>query len=213
MLILKVFFSGYVLRLHISIKRSALSALGGMILAFGLFNVHSVSAISEGGTLGLVLLLDHWFDISPAISGLIINAMCFALGISVLGREFIIYSAFAGGSFSLFYALFEKLGHLWPNIGQHPVSAAILGALFVGTGVGIATRSGGATCGDDALAMALSKLFGTKTETVYFLCDLVVLVFSLSYIPLYRIIYSLATVALSGKIIGIVQRMDLKRQK
>ena len=48
--------------------------LGGAILAFGLYNVHSLSGVTEGGVLGLTLLLKHWLDISPAISGLILNA-------------------------------------------------------------------------------------------------------------------------------------------
>lgn len=33
------------------------ASLGSVILAFGLFNIHSQSQISEGGILGLTLLL------------------------------------------------------------------------------------------------------------------------------------------------------------
>ena len=41
------------------------ASLGSVILAFGLFNIHSQSQISEGGILGLTLLLYNWFSISP----------------------------------------------------------------------------------------------------------------------------------------------------
>ena len=33
---------------------------GAFILAFGLFNVHSQSRITEGGVLGTTLLINHW---------------------------------------------------------------------------------------------------------------------------------------------------------
>ena len=35
----------------------ALALLGSVILAFGLYHVHSVSSVTEGGALGLTLLL------------------------------------------------------------------------------------------------------------------------------------------------------------
>ena len=50
--------------------------IGSAILAFGLYNVHSISGVTEGGVLGLTLLLEHWFGISPSVSGLILNGVC-----------------------------------------------------------------------------------------------------------------------------------------
>ena len=52
--------------------------LGSAILAFGLYNVHSISGVTEGGVLGLTLLLEHWFGISPSIAALCstAHAMC-----------------------------------------------------------------------------------------------------------------------------------------
>ena len=51
------------------------ASLGSVILAFGLFNIHSQSQISEGGILGLTLLLYNWFSISPSITSAILNNM------------------------------------------------------------------------------------------------------------------------------------------
>ena len=56
-------------------KRSCLIALlGSAILAFGLYHIHNFAAVTEGGVLGMTLLLQHWLNISPALSGLILNA-------------------------------------------------------------------------------------------------------------------------------------------
>ena len=186
---------------------------GSVILAFGLYNVHSVSGVTEGGILGMTLLLDHWFALSPAVTGFIMNFACYLLGWKLLGKEFIAYSAIFGTSFSVAYAICELGDPLWPQLAYHPLAAAIIGALFVGIGVGLAVRAGGAPGGDDALALSLAHVFHCNIENVYLFTDLIVLVMSISYIPLTTIGYSLLTVMLSGALIGVVQRIGVKDSK
>ena len=188
------------------IRNVLLSILGGGVLAFGLYNIHSLSGVTEGGALGLTLLLQHWLGISPAWSGLFINFACYAYGLRTLGKSFLIWSAIGGGSFSAFYAVFEQFPRLWPELAGHPLPAAVLGAVFVGVGCGLCVRAGGAPTGDDALAMGLSARLRLPIERVYLLTDLTVLGLSLTYLPLSRIACSLLSVMLSGKLIGILQR-------
>ena len=192
----------------ISFKKCLCVLLGSIILAFGMYNIHSVADVTEGGTLGLTLFLEHWFDISPSVSGFILNVICYAVGLGVLGRKFIIYSAVATGSFSVAYRICEFFPPVWPDIYAYPLIASVLGAVFVGVGVGICIAIGGAPSGDDAIAMSVSKRFKVKIQLVYLVSDLTVLGMSLSYIPFSRIIFSLITVILSGQIIGYIQRLD-----
>lgn len=187
-------------------KKVLLSILGGGVLAFGLYNVHSISGVTEGGALGLTLLLNHWLHISPAWSGLFINFACYAFGFRTLGAAFLLWSALSAGSFSAFYAVFEHFPRIWPELAELPLLAAILGAIFVGVGVGLCVRAGGAPTGDDALAMSLSRRFHIPIEGVYLLTDLTVLALSLTYLPLKGIACSALTVTLSSKLIGIIQR-------
>ena len=184
----------------------AAALLGSGILAFGIYEIHAISAVTEGGVLGLTLLLDHWFGISPAVSGLVLNLLCYGFGWRMLGKRFLFYSAVSAGGFSLVYGLLERTEPLWPQFSHMPLAAALLGAVFVGVGVGLCVRAGGAPTGDDALAMSLSRLLKTKIQYVYLVSDLAVLLLSLSYIPWQRIGYSLLTVILSGQIIGWLQK-------
>ena len=195
------FFSG------IKLSSSIIALMSSALLAFGLYNVHSVSGVTEGGVLGMTLLLDYWFDLSPAVSGFILNAACYFLGWKLLGRTFIIYSAIATAGFSLSYRIFEQFDPLWPRLAQHPLCAAFVGALFVGISAGICVRIGGAPSGDDALAMSISHKSHIDIQWIYLLSDLTVLLLSLTYIPFRRIIYSLLTVILSGQIIGLIQKI------
>ncbi len=191
----------------ITLRRCAVAALGSVILAFGLYHVHSFSGVTEGGVLGLTLLFDHWLHLSPAVSGFVLNAVCFLFGWRILGKEFVVYSAVATLSFCAAYAVVEKFPPLWPQLYTMPLLAAIIGAVFVGVGAGLSVWAGGASGGDDALAMSLSHLTGRPIEQIYLLTDLTVLALSLSYIPFSRIIWSLLTVILSGQIVGLIQRI------
>lgn len=187
-------------------RQCAVALLGSGILAFGLYNVHAMSGVTEGGVLGMTLFLHHWFGISPAVSGLVMNGACYLLGWRILGRGFIGCSLVAGGGFSLFYALFEQFDPLWPQLANAPLLAAVLGAGFVGVGAGLSVRAGGAPSGDDALAMSVAALTKMRIQWAYLISDLVILVLSATYIPLGRLACSLLTVLLSGQIIGLVQR-------
>ena len=187
------------------IRKVLLSLSGSGVLAFGLYNIHSLSGVTEGGALGLTLLLHHWFGISPAISSFALNTLCFALGWKVLGKSFIAYSLWAALGYSAGYALWEQFPPLWPDIAAHPLLAALSGALFIGIGAGLTVRAGGATTGDDALAMSLSHLLKCPIQNIYLVSDLSVLLLSLTYIPVRKIAYSLLTVILSGQIIGLLQ--------
>lgn len=191
---------------QLKLKNCLSIILGSAILAFGLYNIHSISGVTEGGVLGLTLLLEHWFGISPSISGLVLNGACYVLGLTLLGKEFILYSTIAGGGFSLFYAIFERFPPLWPQIAQMPLAASVAGAAFVGVGVGLCIRANAAPTGDDSLALSLSHHFKIGIQWVYLLGDLIVLALSLTYIPFSKIIYSLLTVVLSGQLIGLIQK-------
>ena len=190
----------------LKLKNCLVIILGSIILAFGLYNVHSVAKVTEGGALGLCLLLDYHFGISPAVTGFTVNVISYLIGFKVLGKEFIGYSAVSTAAYSIAYAVCEIFPPIYPEIINYPIAASLLGALFVGVGVGLSVRMGGAPCADDAVAMSLSHLIKVKIEVIYLVSDFTVLLLSLSYIPVGKIMYSLLTVILSGRIIGFIER-------
>lgn len=186
--------------------------LGSVIQAVGIYNIHSLADVTEGGVLGLTLLLQHWFAISPALSSFVLNLVCYGIGWRTLGKDFIGYSLVSISIYSAGYWLLEQFPPLWPEIASYPLIAALAGALFIGIGAGLCVRAGGATAGDDALAMSFCRIFHLPIERIYLISDLTVLLLSLSYIPLKRIAYSLLTVILSGQIIGIIQKINVKER-
>ena len=191
--------------------RVALALTGALIQAVGLCNIHAFADVTEGGVLGATLLIEHWFAVSPALSALVLNVLCYFFGWRTLGKDFLLYSAICGVAYSIFYAILEPFAPLWPGLVESPVWSAIVGALFIGVGAGLCVRIGGAPGGDDALAMALSRLTKLDIQWVYLLTDGLVLGLSLSYIPVEKLGWSLLTVVLSGQIIGWIQKVGKGR--
>lgn len=187
-----------------SAKKIFLVLLGSFIQAFAVYNIHSVSNVTEGGMLGLELLGNHWLGLSPAISGAVLSAICYFFGWKTFGKSFINYSILATGGYSVFYALLELFPRLYPQISEMPLAASVIGGVLIGTGAGLCVRCGGAASGDDALAMSISKRRNIKIQHIYLASDLTVLLISLTYIPIRRILYSVLTVFISGRIVGII---------
>ena len=79
----------------ISPKQLALLLLGTAILSFGMHNIHRRVGISEGGVLGMVLLLDHQLSLPPWLMTPVLDIICYLLGLRFLGWDFIKLSAVA----------------------------------------------------------------------------------------------------------------------
>ena len=194
----------------ITFRRVGLIVLGAMIATFGIHNIHQQTGITEGGVIGLMLFVEHWLGISPAFITPVLDLTCYLLAFKYLGGRFIKISALSTLSVSLFYKLWEQFPPMLPDLSAHPLAAAVLGALFVGIGVGIIVRQGGSSGGDDALALTISQVSGWRLARCYLFTDLVVLLLSLSYIPVRRIAFSLVTVTLSSWLIDRVQDFSFR---
>jgi len=185
--------------------------MGTALLSFGLYNVHRQASLTEGGVLGLILLLDHWFGFTPALVSPVLDALCYALAFKPLGKDFLKISAVSTVSLGAFFFLWTQFPPLLPNLTAMPLLASMLGGIFVGVGAGLVIRQGGTTGGDDALALALSKLTGCRISLAYLATDLTVLLLSLTYIPFERIGFSIVTVVISSLLIDFVKNFSGKK--
>lgn len=185
-------------------RNMALIILGSCILAFGSFNFNYQNNVTEGGVLGLLLLIKNIFDISPSITAIVIDLSLFALGAKFFGKQFLYLSVFASLSFSTWYKVWESIGFIVPNLNNNMLLASILAGLGVGLGIGIIVRAGGAAGGDDVIALVGSKITPLKLNHVYMITDLIVLLLSLTYLNFEQIFFSIIAVTISGKIISLM---------
>ena len=185
--------------------------IGTAISSFGVYNIHQLGVVTEGGVLGMILLANHWLGISPSIVTPVLDIACYSLAFKYLGGAFIRLSAVATLSLASFFRLWEQFPRVLPDMTGTPLLAALCGGVFVGLGVGLIVRQGGSGGGDDALALTIARVTKWKIARAYLVTDIIVLALSLSYIPLSRIAFSLVTVTVSSLLIGFIQEAKIFR--
>lgn len=196
---------------ELTVRKLLLIILGAMICSFGIHNIHQRTDITEGGILGLMLLIEHWLGFSPAYITPVLDITCYLIAFKCLGGRFIRISIVSTLFVSLFFKLWEQFPPMLPDLSAWPLAAALLGSIFVGIGVGLIVRQGGSAGGDDALALTISHTFRWRISRSYLITDLTVLALSLSYIPVIRIVYSLITVTISSLLVDWVQNFRTGR--
>lgn len=188
----------------------AIIIIGSTILAFGSYNFNYQNSVTEGGVLGLLLLIKNVFDISPSLTSLVIDLSLFALGTKFFGKKFLLYSILSTITFSTTYKIFESIGFLVPNLENNMLLASILSGIGVGIGVGLVVIGGGASGGDDVIALIGNKFTPLKVNHIYLISDGAVLFLSLVYLDFKQIVFSLIAVTISGKIISIIYNYENK---
>ena len=111
-------------------KRIAMILLGTAILSFGIHNIHQRTAITEGGVIGLVLLINHWFGVPASVASPLLDAASYALAFKFLGWDFLLSAGVASVSLAGFYRIWECLPPMLPDLTPWPLAAALLGELI-----------------------------------------------------------------------------------
>ena len=68
-------------------KKFFLIILGAAICSFGIHNIHQRTAITEGGVIGMMLLIERWIGLSPAVITPILDITCYVLAFSTLEED------------------------------------------------------------------------------------------------------------------------------
>lgn len=191
-----------------TLKSILLIMIGATILSFGSYNFNYQNNVTEGGVLGLLLLMQQIFNISPSITSVIIDFSLFAIGTKFFGKRFLLYSVLSTITFSTTYKIWESVGFLIPSFTNNMLIASILAGIGVGVGVGLVVRGGGASGGDDVIALLGNKLLKLKVNHVYLVTDAIVLLMSLVYLDIKQVFFSIIAVTISGKIISIIYKDD-----
>lgn len=192
--------------LGLSLLTMALMLVGNFIMAFALVNIHIPSKITEGGVIGLSILINKLFGIELPLISFICDSSLYFLGFLLLTKGFLRKSLFSSISFALIYKAILKMGPILPSFEKYPALAAVLGGLFLGFGCGLVVSRGAASGGDDCLALIIQKYTPLTISKAYFISDFTVLILSMIfYLPLVNVLWSLLTTLISSYIIGQIE--------
>lgn len=164
--------------------------LGTAIFSFGLVFLNIPNKLAEGGIAGITLILKALFNYNPAITNLILNVPIVLIGGKMLGKQSLIYTILGIFGVSFWIDFWQRVP-LVIDLQHDLLIVALIAGAIMGLGSGIIYRVGGTTGGSDIIARIFDKKFGIAIGRTLFGFDIVVLLLSLTYVDLHRMIYTL----------------------
>ena len=186
-----------------TIKEIVLIIIGTSIYAFGLVYLNIANQLAEGGVSGITLILKALFGIDPAYSTLFINIPLILIGGKILGKRSLAYTVLGTLSLSSFLWIWQRVP-LQINLQHDLLIVSLLAGLVAGIGSGLVYRMGGTTGGSDIIARILEKNYGISMGRSLLALDVIVLLASLSYIDLKRMMYTLIVSYVFSRVIDSI---------
>lgn len=177
--------------------------IGTAIFAFAIVYLNIPNDLAEGGITGITLILRALFGINPALSTLILNIPLIFIGRKYLGVRTFYYTIVGTVALSFWLAVWQKIPMVI-DLEHDILIAALLGGVITGIGSGMVYRVGGTTGGSDILARIVEKYFGISVGRSLLIFDSLVLVASLSYIDLNKMMYTLIFAYVFSRVIDSV---------
>ena len=186
-----------------TVKEVVMIMVGTSIYAFGLVYLNIANHLAEGGVSGIALILRALFGIDPAYSTLLINIPLILIGGKILGKRSLAYTVLGTVSLSAFLWIWQRVP-LQINLQHDLLIVSLLAGLIAGTGSGLVYRMGGTTGGSDIIARILEKNYGISMGRSLLVLDVIVLLASLTYIDLKRMMYTLIVSYVFSRVIDSI---------
>lgn len=129
--------------------------IGTMVTGFAIGAFLTPNMIVGGGASGISTILFHTFGIQPGVSFFIINILFLLIGLTILGRQFILKTLIGITLLSLFTQIFS----LFPIYTENLILSAIFGGVLYGLGIGMSFAAGASTGGTDIIGRIIQTKF------------------------------------------------------
>lgn len=128
-------------------KSVLFTIFGTMITGFAIGAFLTPNKVVGGGASGISTILYHTFGIQPGLSFFIINIVFLLLGLTVLGKKFILKTLLGITLLSLFTQIFS----FFPIYTENLILTTVFGGILYGFGIGMSFAAGASTGGTDII--------------------------------------------------------------
>ena len=143
-------------------RRLFFLTIGAAIVGFGLESFLVPNEIIDGGVVGISIMASYLTGLPLGLFTFCLNLPFLALGYSVLGKKFVLFSIYSNAMLSLFVSIF----HVTPNITNNMYLAAIFGGVVVGIGCGLILRNNGSLDGTEMVSLIIGKKIPFSTGEI-----------------------------------------------
>ncbi|MBP1970684.1 uncharacterized membrane-anchored protein YitT (DUF2179 family) [Virgibacillus natechei] len=168
-------------------------------LSYNLFLLPS--QLAAGGISGISTILFELYQLSPALTQLLINIPIFIIGWLAMGKNFSVKTLL--GTFWVPFVI--GITANFPYTIDNPLLGAIYGGIILGAGLGIVYKGNGSTGGTAAIAQIVKKFTGLSSGYSQLIVDGFVVISSIFVFNLELTLFALMCIYITSKTIDIVQ--------
>lgn len=187
-------------------------SLGGVLEALCLQSVSPQHGFLAGGVMGVALLAEYWSALwDPSVWYLVLSVPIFIWGWFVVGKRFLLYTAYGTLVTSGTGMLLSQLKYAVPL--QNEIYAAVMGGVLLGAGGGIMLRTLGSGGGLDIISVALKQRWNIAIGQFSFLFNMVL--FSVACFlgtPFEKIVSSIIMMFISSSVLEYVLGLFNRRK-
>lgn len=182
------------------VQRTIMITIGALLMAVGLEIFLIPNQVIDGGITGISIMLSHITGVKLGIFLFILNLPFVYLGYKQFGKTFAISTVFG----IIMLALFTTFFHPVPPFTDDILLATIFGGIFLGMGVGLVIRNGGALDGTEVLTIVISKKVPFSVGEIVMFINLFILSSAGFVYSWDRAMYSILAYVIAAKAIDIV---------
>ena len=157
-----------------NIRRLFWVLAGNTIYCIGVVAFILPMQLITGGTTGLGLIANHYFDVPVEVFAAVFNAIMFLVAWFMLGASFAMTTLVSSFYYPIILGAFQKIDIL-KSLTSDPMLGTILAGLLVGVGIGVVIRAGASTGGVDIPPLVLNRKIGIPIPVGLYACDFAIL--------------------------------------
>lgn len=195
-------------------KRLIWVIFGNTIYCVGVVAFILPQGLITGGTTGLGLIANHYFQIPIESFAAVFNILMFAIAWLVLGSSFALTTMVSTFYYPIILGILQKVDAL-QNMTTDPLLATIYSGLLIGMGLGIVIRAGASTGGVDIPPLVLNKKMGLPVSVGLYACDVAILLGQMLFRDKEKTLYGILlvliyTIVMDKVLVNGKSRMQVK---
>lgn len=184
-----------------NVKNILFVIAGSFLFALGINYFAIPNQLSEGGAIGITIILHYLFDWSPGIINFLINVLLILVGLRMLSIGSIISTLFGITVTSFFLWFTEGWG---VALQADSLLAPLYAGLLVGVGLGMIFRTGATSGGTQIIALILHRKYDWSMAKGILVLDIIVIAASSFIIGMEKTLLTLVAVYVGAKVIDYV---------